>query len=170
MSKGKDNQLSSFEKQLDRVIGWISFAEAKNAALIALNITSMAVIAEIFDKSIGLGAVTLTFFSISTVISLVSFFPNNTGAERDSDNILNYANISSLIDSKSYLDRHILRYEKGGEMNYENLKEDISNQIYNNSKIALIKNTLFKYALIVDIIAFATFVVYVLQVVGIVPS
>lgn len=68
------------------------------------------------------------------------------------------------------MNRHILRYEKGGKMNYENLKEDISNQIYNNSKLALIKNTLFKYALIIDIIAFASFVVYVLQVIGIVPS
>ncbi len=169
MSNKKNHQLSNLEKQLDRVINWISFAEAKNAALIALNIASMAVVAEIFDETICSGAITLIIFAIATAISLASFFPNNNGSERDDNNILNYANITLLIDSKSYLDMYSFKYEEGEEMNYENLKKDISNQIYNNSKIALKKNNFFKYALITDIFAFIAFFIYTLQVVGLLP-
>jgi len=166
MSDEKKSQLAILDKQCDRVINWITFAEAKNAALIALNIASMTVVAEIFDNTICWGAITLILFIISTGISLVSFYPNNSGAERDNSNILNYANVSLLLNSKSYLDTYSLRYEDGEEMNYENLKKDISNQIYNNSKIALKKNNYFKYALITDAFAFMTFFIFIAQVVG----
>ena len=51
----KDTELydkieTHFENQLERTNFWLSFAEAKNGAIIAINVALIAVLITIFDK------------------------------------------------------------------------------------------------------------------------
>ena len=70
------HELESFlEKQLDRTNYWLSFAEAKNAALIAFNVAIIAFIAE-FQEDLPIFSTVIMILSVvSTVICLISFIP-----------------------------------------------------------------------------------------------
>lgn len=66
--------LSHFENQFERTNYWLSFAEAKNGAIIAINVALIAVLITIFDKAPIFCIVAVIFFLISCSISLISFY------------------------------------------------------------------------------------------------
>ena len=66
--------ISFFEKQLERVNYWLSYAETKNAAMIALNV---AICAALISMSLSdrLYVIAMVGLLVSTIILMVSFFP-----------------------------------------------------------------------------------------------
>ena len=69
----KDTELydkieTHFENQLERTNFWLSFAEAKNGAIIAINVALIAVLITIFDKAPIFCIVAVIFFLISCSI------------------------------------------------------------------------------------------------------
>ena len=64
-----------FEKQFDKINYWLSFAEAKNGALIALNVAIMAALISIFEVIPVLSALIIILLVISSIICLLSFMP-----------------------------------------------------------------------------------------------
>ena len=77
----KDTELynkivSHFENQLERTNYWLSFAEAKNGAIIAINVALIAVLITIFDKAPIFCVIAISCFLVSCTLSLISFIPN----------------------------------------------------------------------------------------------
>lgn len=64
--------ISFFEKQLERVNYWLSYAETKNAAMIALNV---AICAALISMSLSdrLYVIAMVGLLVSTIILMVSF-------------------------------------------------------------------------------------------------
>ena len=70
-------ELTKFSKeQLERTNYWLAFAEAKNGALIAVNIAMMTIIVHLFSCAPYLCAAVLICLTGSSLICLKSFFPN----------------------------------------------------------------------------------------------
>lgn len=63
-----------FENQFEYVYKWLSFAEAKNAALVAFNVAVLKVVNDIKDISMGLKIFILVLLIVSLIIALKSFF------------------------------------------------------------------------------------------------
>ena len=86
--------ISFFEKQLERVNYWLSYAETKNAAMIALNV---AICAALISMSLSdrLYVIAMVGLLVSTIILMVSFFPflANKASKSESDKlVLDFAN------------------------------------------------------------------------------
>lgn len=162
-----------FEKQLDRTDKWLSFAEAKNAALIALNLAMCGVIV----KWIGnLGSdslcvrrvliVDLALFIISLLIALFSFFPNlsktpkinSDSKKKDSNfNLVFYGDIQSFSSAEEYIRYFCLQCKYPLPETLKRPFIDFANEIIINSQITVRKYKLFKRALNFDIFAFVLF-------------
>ena len=77
----KDTELydkieTHFENQLERTNFWLSFAEAKNGAIIAINVALIAVLITIFDKAPIFCVIAISCFLASCTLGLISFIPN----------------------------------------------------------------------------------------------
>jgi len=152
---------------LDRIFAnvnnWLTFAEAKNGALIALNIGMIAAIIGSLDFW---GETILTYIVIicimaSTVVSLFSFIPQ-TGKDRQvlvvhkaEDNLLFYQDIAKYSASE-YL---CALYKKYYNMevqkeNLDKLELDYSREITYNAFITDNKNIKFRKALEIDLLTF----------------
>lgn len=151
-----------FEKQLERTNYWLSFAEAKNAALIAFNVAAIAFIAE-FQKNFPMfSTVIMILFVVSCIICLVSFFPKAYNRPKmlktneQSDNLVFWNDIAMIKDEERYIELVIDRYFSGKNLNREpnKLCYDLASEIVINSRIARSKYNCFKNALKVDVISF----------------
>lgn len=150
---------SFFEKQLERTNYWLSFAEAKNAALIALNVAMIAFLAELKTESSVFRAILLVLLAVSCIISMVSFWPNTNSRIRKKetnvphDNLVFWGDIAALKGEKQYIDLVVERYFPGMAFDEEHdkLSYDLVSEIITNSKIAKRKYLLFKIALFLDI-------------------
>lgn len=156
-----ENHSELFQQIFENINTWLHFAEAKNAAIIALNI---AMIAALFSSN--LSAVSMVLFSgisigllLSTLISLVSFRPNNKTiakiVSKDIDpNLLHYAYIASL-ETDEYLKELYKNYWKKPCQdcsNFPQIEKDYSNEIIQNSRITMRKQRYFKGALYIDFV------------------
>lgn len=63
-----------FEKQLDRINTWLSFAEAKNAALIVFDVAMLTIFADVYSKYTLFSTILIVIFLISGILCLYSFF------------------------------------------------------------------------------------------------
>ncbi|MBR0429699.1 MAG: hypothetical protein IJK17_06420 [Lachnospiraceae bacterium] len=130
------------EKEMDRVNSWLSFAEAKNAALIAFNVALLGVVNEL---PIIIKAVLVTCILASTIICMISFWPNLIGGNHF--NAVYYRDIAEYEGSyEEYISSSYLDGEDG-------LKNDLAEEIVINSRIALKKYKRFKVALAIDLLA-----------------
>lgn len=161
-----------FEKQLDRTDKWLSFAEAKNAALIALNLAMCGVIVKWIGKPIDSFCVKrlliadLALFIISLLIALFSFFPNlsktpkinSDSKKKDSNfNLIFYGDIQSFSSAEEYIRYFCLQCKYPLSETLKRPFIDFANEIIINSQITVRKYKLFKCALNFDIFAFALF-------------
>lgn len=160
-----------FEKQLERTNYWLSFAEAKNAAIVALNIAFVAAWRQIFDKSSVLFLVIVVLFASSIIIGLVSFFPNlslfsNTTTSASSDlskksNMIYFGKLAQIKSPDIYIANVLEKYFNKSI----NIKEvspmvyDFAEEIIINSNIAIKKYSLFKIAVVIDIFAFSLLII-----------
>ena len=165
--------LDYFEKQLDRTDKWLSFAEAKNAALIALNLAMCGVIVKWIGKPEidpfcvkRLLIADLALFIISLLIALFSFFPNlsktpkinSDSKKKDSNfNLVFYGDIQSFSSAEEYIRYFCLQCKYPLSKTLKRPFIDFANEIIINSQITVRKYKLFKCALNFDIFAFVLF-------------
>lgn len=149
---------------LSNINYWMSFAEAKNAAIIGLNIAMLGVVADFISSKNQYGVFGVYFIGAGLIISLffalLSFFPHLSSNRddihqivRDSDNLLFYGDICRYSASE-YIQALYKQYcNVDVDCNEISKYElDYANEIIINSKITMRKYIFFKYALIIDVI------------------
>ena len=163
-----------FEKQLNTTNYWLSFAEAKNAALIVFNMTLIGMLVSTDDLIMIYKLIFSIPFVISIIISLCSFWPNIFEILKRKDackvnvnnhfkgkdncktnkNLLFYGNVAKIDDAKEYIELVRTRYYSQVLMEDVETKIniDFANEIITNSKIAVKKYNMFKASLGIDII------------------
>ena len=146
--------ISFFEKQLERVNYWLSYAETKNAAMIALNV---AICAALISMSLSdrLYVIAMVGLLVSTIILMVSFFPflANKASKKEKAKIAeNYIFFGDIVNTC---------YFNGQKQNSESdkLVLDFANEIIYNSRLACRKFVAFKWALGIDVLAVACIVI-----------
>ncbi len=162
----KDTELynkivSHFENQLERTNYWLSFAEAKNGAIIAINVALIAVLITIFDKAPIFCVIAISCFLVSCTLSLISFIPNtksrpdvNTMISDGELNLLFYGDVASIGTTERYIKLSINRYFSGKGMTLVNkLVYDLASEVLINSRITVKKYNGFKNAVKVDFMA-----------------
>lgn len=139
------NKNDFLEKQLDRVNSWLNFAEAKNVALIALNVSLLTIEYDSFNCVVCLLDILLV---ISILICLFSFWPDFSGK---GNSPIFYKDIAE--SEKEYYE---MINDYFGENDIEKLNEELAKEIKANSKITMKKYKLFKVALAIDFVAFVS--------------
>lgn len=155
-----DNEVvSHFEKQLERTNHWLAFAEAKNGALIAVNVALLAAVMSVFDKAPVFCVAASSCFLLSCVLSLLSFFPN-MGKNVSEKNLLFYGDISEIGTTEEYMEQNGERYFSGEKtVQAHRLAYDLASEVIINSRITVKKYNWFKKAVKMDFLAlFMTFI------------
>jgi hypothetical protein len=140
------------EKNFSNVNSWLNFAEAKNAANIALVVACIAAIFSLDDMNVLLYIICVVFI-ISGICSLLSFFPR-MGNERirkklkifkivkdkepQNANLLFFENIKGYAGN-DYIKRICDLYFKEKKYNPTKYQLDLSDEIVYNSGIASCK-------------------------------
>lgn len=157
--KANNELLEYLEKQLEKTNYWLSFAEAKNGALIALNIALIVALSSIFDKSPICCTICIIIFILSSLFCLYAFFPNEKSKAENKEakvkeeklNLLFYGDISKITTVEKFIELVRKRYNfnvKSGVLEF-----DIANEIIQNSRITNKKYKLFAYAVKIDVLA-----------------
>jgi len=143
------------ELSLSLTIGWLNFAENKNAMLIAANGAAIFGIFTLLGStstSISMYEIyiyqALLFLFLSAVFCLISFIPqvdipwlNSKHLLKKEGNLLAYADISNY-DSKLYLET-LYKQETVDLKEIDPFEEDLAELIISYSRIALRKYSLF---------------------------
>lgn len=152
--------IAFFEKQLDRANYWLAYAEAKNAAIIALNIAIVAAfISASFTYNLYRVAGSLLF--IASVVSLISFWPFLASViiprrkNKLAENYIYFGDIALVDNKESYIDFIVDSYFSGRQINAcdRKLVSDFASEIIYNSRLATGKFFFSRVALILDLIA-----------------
>lgn len=149
----------------DNVNGWLHFAEAKNAALIAFNVALLASLmsSDLLKGSAMLFSAIIIGLLISIMISLWSFKPINNKLEKTcsanlKENLLHFAYIASL-ERDEYIKKIHNYYwnEPSIDINsVSRLECDYCEEIIENARIAMKKQCYFRvgfYIALVVIVA-----------------
>lgn len=166
-NKSTQNLEQFLDRQLERTNYWLSFAEAKNAALLAFNIAVITFIAG-FQKDLPIISTMVMFvFIVASLVCLRSFLPNDTSRPvpgpkyLPTDNLLFWKDVAYFENEERYLDRVIKNYFPDTIVHDADRKMfiDFSSEIVINSRIARAKYKIFTLALYIDFIAFLLSVV-----------
>ena len=152
-----------FEKQLERTNSWLNFAEAKSAGMIAVNIALIAVVINLFQSAKVLTTITVIVLIISSMLCLITFFPNlgkNVVIDEEKSNskklnLVFFGDISKMSSAEEYIDNVVNNYYPGDD-DFKNdiLIRDLAEEIVVNSQITVKKYSLFRKAVLADIVAF----------------
>lgn len=171
--EGKKEKLETFlEKQYDRVNIWIAFVEAKNAALIALN---MAIIA-VFWEQYSMAPICCSLLVLSLIISsgccLWSFLPKDTSdlsqvpvkkKTANKKNLFYWGDIASFEGEEQYINKICEMYYPDIDIdNMDNKIKDMAQEIVINSRITQRKSDLFKIAVNIDLLSFLFIVLLII--------
>lgn len=163
------------EKNFSNVNSWLNFAEAKNAANIALVVTCIAAIFSLDDMNVLLYIVCVIFI-ISGICSLLSFLPRLGNKvvrkipkifkivkdkEPQNSNLLFFENIK-VYAGNAYIKQICDLYFKENNYNPTKYQLDLSDEIVYNSDIVSRKYKFFKVAVCLDIFAFLLLAVFVI--------
>ncbi len=157
----KNKMIEHFEKQLERTNYWLSFAEAKNGALIAINVALTAALITLFDKAPIFCIIAISFYLVSCILSLISFIPNTNSRpeakvilNNENNNLLFYGDIATIGNTEKYIELSIKKYFPGQRILVnDRLVYDLASEIIINSRITTKKYRDFKRALKVDFLA-----------------
>lgn len=159
----KNKMIQSFLlNELDRVDKWLSFGEAKNAALIAFNVAALSVNMDF--RCLLLLALVRILMVFSILISLASFWPNLAkqvdGIQSkppsncyETNNYLYFGDIALLNNGNEYLQIIMSRYLTKESNIINTYYLDLAEEIVINSRIAVKKYKYFKYSLMIDFMA-----------------
>ena len=161
----KSESLTKFlYRQLELTNKWLLFSETKNVTLVALNVAICSALSNFFKDYQFCVTVALAGILVSSLISLVSFFPNCSNLKKDkkdkgdkedksafsSDNFngIFWGDIVKIGDPKLYLsflsERYLLFLD---ENESKALCLNLAEEIVNNSQIVDNKCKYFKCAL-----------------------
>ena len=161
-----ENKLKDDLKYIfENVNHWLSVAEAKNAGLLAFNITIIAVLlsSDIFSGYFTFEVIILIFFLISTIVLLIALTPLTAKIKIEKpqanidDNPLFFKDIIKY-EYTEYLDYVKSRYYASG-VSYGKCEMDLAQEIVENSKNTCVKYKLFKNALYIDVMTVVFFVI-----------
>lgn len=146
----EDSKIEFYEKQLERVNYWLSFAEAKNAALIVLNFAALTFLATLFQYAPVICSISMIFFLASSFICIYSFYPNESS--NTEDNLLFFGDVSKHNEAQEYVKLVSEKYFSGTDdnRNIDKLLMDYSDEILINSKITRKKYKAFRKSIIID--------------------
>ncbi len=141
-----------FEKQLQQTNYWLSFAEAKNAAIIVFNVTLIGLLFDSLNHIMFL--ISSILFVVSCLISLYSFLPNmNSKAKNTIDeencerNLIFYGDIAKIGKTEEYIKLTIKEYfPEVEDIALSKLAKDAASEVHINSQITVNKMNLFKRA------------------------
>lgn len=160
-NRNEKEMVDELEKIFSNINSWLTFAEAKNAAIIAFNI---AVIAALFSGADILGK-TLIFYLINVImvvssgLALIAFIPNMSNNKKtievikEQDNLLLYSHIAKYTKEK-YLIALYKKYFNSikQESDLSKIELDYADEITYNAEITVNKYKWFRRALYVDFI------------------
>lgn len=139
---------------------WLSFAEAKNGAMIAFNIACISILWNIewLEREEFLLYLIFTGMLISTVTALLSFLPKTGKSNQreenhyETDNLMFYNDIYKY-NKMEYLKALIKRYTKIDIDNQEiqKIEEDYAEEITYNAAVVVRKYKYFNYTLKIEI-------------------
>lgn len=154
------------KEQLERTNYWLSFSEAKNGALVALNVAFMAVCTQISNMSVVFCSLTCIILLVSSVFCLLSFYPNlsnkfqrNPNGVVTNANLIFYGDIAKMQNKNMYINSVKNRYHINVNTDETEQCDDLATEILINSQITILKYKLFKNAVRVDICAIIVFIV-----------
>ncbi len=154
------------KEQLERTNYWLSFSEAKNGALVALNIAFMAVCTQVSNMNVVFCSLTCIILLVSSVFCLLSFYPNlsnkfqrNQNGVAANANLIFYGDIAKMQDKNMYINSVENRYHININANEREQCDDLATEVLINSQITILKYKLFKYAVRVDVCAVIVFIV-----------
>ena len=168
----KNERISLLQYIFDNVTGWLHFAEAKNAAIIAFNIALMAAIfsSDFLQQCIFIFCILAILLTGSIAISLWSFIPINSPLPKSKTsssippNLIHFAYLAGL-DCGECLEQLYINYWETPQPNpndFTAIEKDYCNEIIQNSRITLRKQNFFKNGLIVDFISLVVLVICVI--------
>lgn len=158
------------KEQLERTNYWLSFAEAKHAALIAANIAFFAVCIDAQEWMLWGRGLACILMILSSAISVLSFWPNlaknfnkyKKTAFNINDNNIFYAENAKMYTTDEFLEQVSNKYGFIREENKKQYEKDIAFEILENSQIAMGKYSMFKGAIIVDLLYFVIMILLVI--------
>ena len=168
----KNELKSHLQKQLDQVNTSLSFAEAKNIALIAFNVAMMGLLNEMYKDTKIILCITLSFIVTSSLVSILSFWPNllsslqkrNDKSNNENElNLIFFGDIAKIDNEKAFLEYTKKKYfTRDGSENTDHVIIDLASEVLINSKITKKKNNFFMIALILDIACLAVLMVVIM--------
>lgn len=143
-----------FEKQLQQTNYWLSFAEAKNAAIIVFNVTLIGLLFDSLNENHIMFLISSILFVVSCLISLYSFLPNmNSKAKNTIDeencerNLIFYGDIAKIGKTEEYIKLTIKEYfPEIEDIALSKLAKDAASEVHINSQVTVNKMNLFKRA------------------------
>ena len=159
-SDDRNSAVSILENTFSNINNWLSFAEAKNAALIAFNIavlTAMLGSVDVLNKNVLYYIINCALI-ISSGLALMSFKPKTGNNKRtiqssnDADNLLLFTHIAKYTKEKYLIAvyRKYLNIIKREE-DLSKIELDYADEITYNAQITVNKYAWFNRALCVDI-------------------
>lgn len=153
------------EKIFENINTWLHFAEAKNAANIALVVAVLAAFLGIEENNILIYLICVVF-CCSGVISLVSFWPQlgsadneKDAAEKQTGNLLFFKDIKKF-SGKEYAELVDSVYFQNNSHKISQYQLDLANEIVYNAGIVSRKYAYFKMALWLDFVAFVLVIAF----------
>ena len=141
-----------FEKQLQQTNYWLSFAEAKNPAIIVFNVTLIGLLFDSLNENHIMFLISSILFVVSCLISLYSFLPNmNSKAKNTIDeencerNLIFYGDIAKIGKTEEYIKLTIKEcFPEVEDIALSKLAKDAASEVHINSQITVNKMNLFK--------------------------
>lgn len=158
------------DKVFSNVNSWLNFAEAKNAANIALVVACIAAIFSLDSMNVLLYVICI-LFTFSGIYSLISFLPRlghkvvgkfpkleekiikKKVRKDENDNLLFFEAIKKYSGNE-YAKQVSKLYFKTSKKDFSKYQLDLANEIVYNSDIASRKYQFFKVAAYLDVVAF----------------
>lgn len=161
-----NNLIDFLENVYQKVNYWLSFAEAKNAALIAFNIALLSFVLNFSEYNIQLVVICSMFLITSTIFCLLSFCPNlkhsiestskktPSESKKDNANLIFWNDVATFTSETEYLETLRSKYHlsSGSESNNNHIN-DLAKEILVNSQITMQKYKWFKRALMTDFVS-----------------
>ncbi len=158
-NRNEKEMVGVLEKIFSNINSWLTFAEAKNAAIIAFNIAAIAAFfsgADILGKTLVFYLINVTMV-VAAGLALIAFIPNmsnnkkTTDVIEEQDNLLLYSHIAKYTKEK-YLIALYKKYFNSikQESDLSKIELDYADEITYNAEITVNKYKWFRRALYVD--------------------
>ncbi|RHS91035.1 Pycsar system effector family protein [Clostridium sp. AM42-4] len=162
-----DEMNGRLEQIFANVNTWLHFAEAKNAANIALVVAAITGLLGLEEKNIPIYLICI-MFSCSGVFSMLSFCPDLGSADKNkkltrktNGNLLLFKDIKGF-SAKEYAEEIARVYFPNKNQTIDQYQMDLAGEIVYNAGIVSRKYAFFKMAFFFDMLAFGSLLVFLI--------